>query len=141
MHPLDTPLLTRVSEQAAMFGMGHVASPAADDIEDVADGDEVCVGSLRFQVLHTPGHCPGHVCYYAEDQNLLLAGDLLFAGSIGRTDFPGMGCSVDDMRVSLRRVLELPDDTVVLPGHNEPTSIGRERSTNPFLGDNFLGPG
>ena len=128
LHPLDAPLLTRVSDQARMFGLGAVESPGTAGICDLADGDKVSVGDMTFEVLHTPGHCPGHCCFFEPSHKLLLAGDLLFAGSIGRTDFPDMGCSVEDMRSSLQRILKLPDDTVVLPGHNEFTSIAKERS-------------
>eukprot|EP00937_MAST-01D_sp_MAST-1D-sp2_P006228 g6228.t1 len=140
LHPEDGALLQTVSAQAAMFGLGTMESPRAEGIEDIADGDVLVVGALAFEVLHTPGHCPGHVCFYCEGASLLLSGDLLFAGSIGRTDFPApMGCCVDSMRASLRRVLELPDETLVLPGHNQSTTIGDERASNPFLQPHFLG--
>ena len=79
----------------------------------------------------TPGHAPGHVCFYLAAHAALFGGDLIFQGSIGRTDFPG--CDADDMRASLRRASELPPDTVVFPGHMGPTTIGAEVASNPFL--------
>lgn len=88
-------------------------------------------GELRFNVLHTPGHAPGHVCFLESKRNILFAGDLLFQGSIGRTDLPF--CDEEDMKKSLSRMLELDDETVVFPGHMSQTTIGSERATNPFL--------
>ena len=140
LHPDDVFLLQTVSQQGAMFGMGDVTTPELPDVE-LADGMTLCVGELSFEVLHTPGHCPGHVCFYCEDEALVFGGDLLFAGSIGRTDFPPpMGCSLPDMKRSLKRVSEqLPGDTLVFCGHNEATSIGTERASNPYLTPDFLG--
>ena len=110
--------------------------PAADSAEvdkTVKDKDIVTVGNMRWKVIATPGHTPGGVCFFLESQygnhierfNVLAAGDTLFAGSIGRTDFEGG----DDkaMRASLKRLSQLPDDTLVLPGHNSLTTIGTEQ--------------
>ena len=102
-------------------------APTADRL--LKDGDTVTVGSLTFTVLHTPGHTPGSVCYRLE--NVLFAGDTLFAGSIGRTDFPGGDMTA--MRQSLRRLSALPDELSVVPGHGEETTIGYEKQTNPFM--------
>ena len=137
LHPEDLFLLKTVKAQGMMFGMGAVTTPAPPDVE-LQDAQRLAVGELSFQVLHTPGHCPGHVCFHCEAEGVLLAGDLLFAGSIGRTDFPGMGCSVPDMKVSLRRVMQLPAETLVMAGHNEVTSIGAETASNPYLQPSFL---
>lgn len=93
------------------------------------EGDTVTVGNTTFTVLHTPGHTVGSCCYLAE--NTLFSGDTLFAGSVGRTDFPGGDPAAQ--RESLRRLATLPAETVVLPGHNEPTTIGRERAVNPYM--------
>ncbi len=101
--------------------------PHADRL--LQDGDTVTVGSLTFTVLHTPGHTTGSVCYRCE--NVLFAGDTLFAGSIGRTDFAGGDMTA--MRQSLRRLSELPDELSVVPGHGEETTIGYEKQTNPFM--------
>ena len=90
------------------------------------------VGSLSAQILHTPGHTEGSICLYFSTENKLIAGDTLFAGSIGRTDLPGG--SYDKILHSLHnRILALPDETVVVPGHGPLTTIGEERESNPFL--------
>lgn len=102
-------------------------SPIADHL--LKDGDTVTVGDITFTVMHTPGHTVGSVCYRCE--NVLFAGDTLFAGSIGRTDFAGGDFSV--MRRSLKRLASLPDDTQVIPGHGEETTIGFEKHSNPFM--------
>ena len=96
-----------------------------------ADGDTVEVGSLRFTVLETPGHTPGGVCYYSPE-GVLFSGDSLFCESIGRTDFPGG--SFEALITSVRaKLLTLPDNTRVLPGHEEETTIGHEKAANPFI--------
>jgi glyoxylase-like metal-dependent hydrolase (beta-lactamase superfamily II) len=95
----------------------------------LAEGDVLTVGSLSFDVLHVPGHAPGHVAFVTDGH--MVGGDLLFAGSIGRTDLPLS--DPDRMTESLERVARLPLETIVYPGHGPTTSIGRERATNPFL--------
>ena len=102
----------------------------------VADGDELALGSLSFRVLATPGHTPGGISLYTEDDGMgrgaVFTGDALFAESIGRTDFPGG--DMDRLLEAIRtQLLTLPDDTVVWSGHGEPTTIGEERQHNPFL--------
>jgi len=116
--------------QAAWVGM---ASPGKVEIDhSVAQADTVKAGSLVAQVIHTPGHTEGSVCLYFPVQKKLIAGDTLFAGSIGRTDLPGG--SFEKIIDSLHeKVLALPDDTVVVPGHGPLTTIGEERESNPFL--------
>ena len=91
----------------------------------------VHIGSLTLEALHTPGHAPGHVCFYESAQGLLFSGDLLFRNSIGRTDFPG--CDAAAMQRSLRRVCGLPLEVHVFPGHMEPTTLADEAANNPFL--------
>ena len=98
---------------------------------DKADGDTISCGGLTARLLHTPGHTPGGWCLYFESENLLVAGDTLFAGSIGRTDFPGG--NQDQMEASLRRLKALPDDTRVICGHGPQTTIGVEKRSNPYL--------
>ena len=93
--------------------------------------EEHDLGRLAVQVLHTPGHAPGHVVFHLAEHEVLFAGDLLFRGSIGRTDFPG--CDRAKMDESLRRVMQLPRDTRVFPGHMDATSIGVESQSNPFV--------
>lgn len=127
MHPLDRPLFDRGAAIAQMYGIAF-EQPSAPDHE-LADGDALTVGDAEFAVLHVPGHAPGHVVFYAP--GILLGGDLLFSGSIGRTDLPFS--SGADMAASLERVMQLPDDVVVYPGHGPATTIGEERATNPFL--------
>ena len=134
VHPDDDYLTLHPTEQLkAMFGM---RPPGVYDVpekfEPLADGDRVRAAGLDFEVRHTPGHTPGHCCLYLEDQETLFSGDQLFAGSIGRTDLPG-GSFDALMRSMDEKVLVLPDDTRVLPGHGPETTIGRERTTNPFL--------
>lgn len=99
---------------------------------DIADGDTLESGGCSWKVIGTPGHTPGGVCYWSEENSLLLSGDTLFAGSIGRTDLAGGDYDVL-MDSLLKKVLTLPGDTDVIPGHGQPTTIGREISTNPFL--------
>jgi len=100
--------------------------------QSVGQADKIRVGSLSADVLHTPGHTEGSVCLYFPLEKKLIAGDTLFAGSIGRTDLPGG--SFEKIIQSLHeKVLALPDDTIVIPGHGELTTIGEERESNPFL--------
>ncbi len=126
----DYALLKMLDAQAAWVGM---ASPGKVEIDQaLSDGDKLRAGSLEAAVLHTPGHTEGSVCLYFPAQQKLIAGDTLFAGSIGRTDLPGG--SLEKILQSLhQRLLALPDETVVIPGHGSLTTIGEERETNPFL--------
>jgi hydroxyacylglutathione hydrolase len=108
-------------------------SPGVVTIDaSVTSGDQINVGNLSANVIHTPGHTEGSVCIYFPAQEKLIAGDTLFAGSIGRTDLPG-GSFEKIMRSLHQDVLALPDETLVVPGHGELTTIGEERATNPFL--------
>lgn len=100
-------------------------------VEDLTEGATLSVGGITAKVLATPGHTPGGVCLQFEADSLLLSGDTLFAGSCGRTDFPGG--SMTTLTESLRRLAKLPSATVVVPGHGASTSIGREVETNPFM--------
>ncbi len=127
LHPADQPLYDRGAVQAAVYGLPFEQPPAPD--RALAEGDVVSIGSLDFDVLHVPGHAPGHVAFVR--YGCMLGGDLLFAGSIGRTDLPLS--DPERMTESLDRVAGLPEDTVVYPGHGPTTSIGQERATNPFL--------
>ena len=126
----DYALLKLLDVQAAWTGM---AAPGKVEIEASLGHDEsLRAGSLAASVIHTPGHTEGSVCLYFPAEKLLIAGDTLFAGSIGRTDLPGG--SFDKIMDSLKgRVLALPDETIVVPGHGPETTIGEERESNPFL--------
>jgi glyoxylase-like metal-dependent hydrolase (beta-lactamase superfamily II) len=127
LHPAALPMYERVSTQAAAYGLPFEQPPLPDASFD--DGDRLTLGGLTFDVWYTPGHAPGHVVLYGS--GVVFAGDLLFAGSIGRTDLP-MSNPVQ-MQQSLARICELDDATVVYSGHGPPTTIGAERATNPFL--------
>ncbi len=109
----------------------HIASLKADGYLD--DETTIPVGSLSLQVLCTPGHTEGGVCFYEEEQGVMFTGDTLFAGSIGRTDLPGGSWEV--LMQSLKLLVELPDEVDVYPGHGPETTIGREKMYNPFLSD------
>lgn len=111
---------------------GFPVSPAFVPARWLNEGDTVAVGAHEFQVLHIPGHTPGHVVFYSAANRLLLAGDVLFRGSIGRTDFP-RGSQADLLRHIRSKILTLPDNTQVLPGHGPMTTIGYEKQHNAFL--------
>jgi glyoxylase-like metal-dependent hydrolase (beta-lactamase superfamily II) len=129
LHPADRAWYDHVAEQAVAFGMrrGERLPPPE---RAFAHGDVVRVGTLEFAVRHTPGHSPGSVSLVGE--HAVFAGDVLFQGSIGRTDLPG-GDSETLLRSIERELLSLPDDTIVYSGHGPETTIGRERRANPFL--------
>lgn len=137
MHPDDLDLYRMLDVQAEMIGIPVPALTKVDGL--LSDGDTLSWGKYRAEVLHTPGHTRGSLCLYlpgAEESNArdrkLFSGDTLFAGSIGRTDL--WGGSLEQILRSLHtRLLALPDDTVVYPGHGPATTIGQERETNPFL--------
>jgi hydroxyacylglutathione hydrolase len=130
MNQNDQALLKLLDVQAAWIGMRPPGAVVVD--ENIADGRVLKIGSIPATVMHTPGHTEGSICLYMPEQQILIAGDTLFAGSIGRTDLPGG--SYDKIIRSLHtRVLALPDDTAVVPGHGPATSIGQERESNPFL--------
>ena len=126
----DEMLLKMLDVQAAWVGM-RAPGPVAID-QSLADADRITVGAIDATVIHTPGHTEGSVCLYFPAEQKLIAGDTLFAGSIGRTDLPG-GSVEKIMRSLHSKVLALPDETIVVPGHGELTTIGEERETNPFL--------
>ena len=129
----DSALLKMLDMQAAWIGM---AAPGEVEIDQsIGESDKVQAGPLVAQVLHTPGHTEGSICLYFPAEKKLIAGDTLFAGSIGRTDLPG-GSFDKIIRSIHEKVLALPDETVVVPGHGPLTSIGEERENNPFLRKN-----
>jgi hydroxyacylglutathione hydrolase len=134
LNQKDLGLLSAMEIQAGWLGVPtpEVAPPDAS----AEDGLSVGLAALPGEVIHTPGHTPGSICLLFHKQNLLLAGDTLFAGSIGRTDLPG-GDGHQILRSLRDRLLVLPDTTRVLPGHGPETTIGEERQSNPFLQPNF----
>jgi len=111
-----------------MFGVPFPPSPDPDQY--LEEGDVITVGSVSLKVLHTPGHSPGHIVLASD--GFVIVGDVLFAGSIGRTDLPG-GSYAQLLNSIRTKLLTLPDDTIVYCGHGPETTIGRERATNPFL--------
>jgi hydroxyacylglutathione hydrolase len=126
----DDALLKMLDVQATWIGM---AAPGEVKIDgELADSKNLSVGNLSGNVIHTPGHTEGSVCLYFPAEKLLIAGDTLFAGSIGRTDLPG-GSTEKILRSIHEKVLALPDETVVIPGHGVATTIGEEREGNPYL--------
>ena len=130
IHPLDAPMLSQLASSAAGWGMSADNSPPPD--RELQDGDEVIFGKITLKVLHTPGHTPGGISLHTDDE--VFVGDTLFAGSIGRTDFPGG--SFETLKESIQQKLfTLSDDIKVYPGHNQPTTIGVEKRTNPFVGE------
>ena len=129
LHPQDLPLLKH-SGGAAFFGLQADPSPLPD--LELHDGDELEVGKLCFRVLHTPGHTPGHVCFYEPAEGVIFDGDVLFYRGVGRTDLPGG--SWRQLMDSIQQVLfALPEDTVVYSGHGPATTIGEEKRLNPWL--------
>jgi hydroxyacylglutathione hydrolase len=139
-HLLADPLAGFAPETRDAFGWLQLQEP--DDVRELADGQVLELAGLRLTVDHTPGHTAGHVTFRLPPANSepprLLAGDLVFAGSIGRTDLPGG--STREMLASLAtRFLTLPDETLVLPGHGPETTVGRERAGNPFLAELVAG--
>jgi glyoxylase-like metal-dependent hydrolase (beta-lactamase superfamily II) len=126
----DYDLLKILDVQAAWIG---VADPGKVEIDhSVSTGEIVSAGAHKAQILHTPGHTEGSICLYFPAEKKLMAGDTLFAGSIGRTDLPG-GSMQKILRSLHDTLMALPDETVVVPGHGPLTNIGKERESNPFL--------
>lgn len=128
LHPADRDLLA-IGGGAAMFGLTHISSPAPDF--ELYDGLRLNIGRLHLEVLHTPGHTPGSVCFYCPEEAALFTGDTLFAGSVGRTDLPGGDAR--QLHRSLKRLLTLPPETRILPGHGPESTLDVERHTNPWL--------
>jgi len=133
MNANDAELYETLDMQAAWIGMRYLPERGAIDVP-LNDGDRLAIGGATGTVLHTPGHTQGSVSLYfpMADEKKLFAGDTLFQGSIGRTDLPG-GNTKQIFRSIRDKLLVLPDDTVVIPGHGEITTIGEERESNPFL--------
>lgn len=135
LHPADERLAAGMEEQARLLlGLpgGEYAGP--EHYAPLVDGAVLDLAGMRFRVIHTPGHTPGHCCLWLEEEGVLFSGDHLFAGSIGRTDLPG-GDYATLMRSMAERIAPLPAGTDVLPGHGPATTLARELATNPFLQD------
>jgi glyoxylase-like metal-dependent hydrolase (beta-lactamase superfamily II) len=131
-HPADRFWIAQLPEQGAMFGVARAESFEPSRWLD--QGDSVTVGDVTLGVRHCPGHTPGHVVFYEPGARLAFVGDVLFAGSIGRTDFPGG--DYDTLIASIRgNLFPLGDDVRFVPGHGPMSTFGQERKTNPFVGD------
>ena len=136
LHPADGFLYQAAAGQAAAFGMRVRELPDVDG--ELAHGDELEFGECSFGVRHAPGHSPGHVVLVSDDDAVAIVADVVFAGSIGRTDLPGG--DFHQLIQSIReQVLTLSDDTRLLTGHGPETTVGRERRTNPFLMPHYGG--
>ncbi len=129
LHPDELGIARGVAQTASLW-LGQPVEPPPEPDALLAEGDEVEVAGVKLKVIHTPGHTPGSVSFYSN--GMLFCGDTLFRGSIGRTDLPG-GDYRQEMSSIVDRLLELPDDTIVLPGHMQETRIGIERQANPFV--------
>ena len=129
IHPLDASMLGSISTNAALFGISVENSPPCD--QTIEEGDTVSFGKITLKVIHTPGHTPGGISLYTD--KIVFVGDTLFAGSIGRTDFPGgdFNTLISSIRTKL---FKMDDDVRVLSGHGPETSIGSEKRFNPFVG-------
>jgi glyoxylase-like metal-dependent hydrolase (beta-lactamase superfamily II) len=132
IHELDGFKVEHPDLQVRMFQLPFDIPPCRPDGR-LTDGQPLKLGSMDVTVLHTPGHSSGHVAYYFPKDHLLIGGDLIIGGSIGRTDLPDSNMA--DMEASLRKVLRLPDQTRLLGGHGPPTTLGEERRSNPFLAE------
>jgi glyoxylase-like metal-dependent hydrolase (beta-lactamase superfamily II) len=128
IHKLDEPKL--IEPKSRLFPLPFTIPPRRADAY-VSDGDELKIGSLAVKVIYTPGHSSGHVMYHFPVEKLLVGGDLIIMGAVGRTDLPD--ASETDLAESIRRVMLLPDDTTLLPGHGHAGALGDERRNNPYV--------
>ena len=128
IHPLDEPKLR--DPLSGVFVLPFTIPPRKPD-GHVVDGQELSIGKLKVQVIHTPGHAPGHVAYYLPEQKVLVGGDLIIGGSVGRTDLPDSDHA--ELEKSIRKIMDLPRDTRLLPGHGEISTLEEEAANNPFV--------
>jgi hydroxyacylglutathione hydrolase len=127
IHALDEPKVRNPDAQTRVFQLPLVIPPLEPD-SNVTDDQQLKIGALDVQVMHTPGHAPGHVSYYFPQENVLVGGDLIIGGSVGRTDLPDSNHAL--LEDSIRRVMDLPDTTKLLGGHGPITTLGEERRRN-----------
>jgi len=135
-HSDDRFWIEQLPQQGAMFGLGR--SESFEPTRWLDQGDTVTVGDVALEVRHCPGHTPGHVVFFEPDARLAFVGDVLFAGSIGRTDFP-RGDHATLIRAIRENLLPLGDDVRFVPGHGPMSTFGEERKSNPFVGDRAVG--
>ncbi len=130
MHRADLPTMKGSERAADMYGISYTVSPTPEKF--IAEGDTIQLGSDHLNVLFVPGHAPGHIAFYCEEQKFVISGDVLFMNSIGRTDLPGG--DLDTLLQSIREQLfQLGDDVTVYCGHGPETTIGKEKRSNPYL--------
>jgi len=129
IHKSDLPIYENSEEHAALWGFEIDPLPRPDIF--ISDGDKIDIGNLHFEILHTPGHSPGGICIYGE--GIVITGDTLFAGAVGRTDLPGG--DILKLKASFQRLMSLPSEIRVLPGHGPETTIGREKTDNFFASE------
>lgn len=129
IHKSDLPIYESSQEHAAMWGFEIDPLPRPDIF--ISDGDKIDIGNLHFEILHTPGHSPGGISIYGE--GIVITGDTLFAGAVGRTDLPGG--DILKLKASFKRLMSLPSEIKVLPGHGPETTIGREKTDNFFASE------
>jgi len=134
-HPADTFLLQSLPAQCAMFGMPRVEPFSTN--RWISPGERIRVGEATLEAVHCPGHTPGHLVYYSADDRLTQVGDVIFRGSIGRTDFP-RGNHRDLIESIRNRLFPLGDDVRFIPGHGPTSDFGTERRSNPFVGDDLF---
>ena len=136
LHPDDLALYRGVQRQAAMFGLS--VAPQPEPTDELIPGESFHFGDCAFDVAFAPGHAPGHVVFVSAPDSIALVGDVVFQGSIGRTDLPGG--DFQTLMASIRReILSLPDEMILYPGHGPATTVGRERASNPFLVPHYGG--
>lgn len=136
LHPADRFLYDHVAQQAQQFGMR--VDPLPEVSHTLDHGQTITIGDVSYHVLHAPGHSPGHVVFLVEEAECAFVGDVVFQGSIGRSDLPG-GDFAQLMESIRAQVLTMPDDTTLYAGHGPPTTVGHERATNPFLVPHYGG--
>lgn len=127
IHRDDLEIYLRAQDHAALWGFDIDPLPKPDMF--VSEGDELSIGQLKFEVFHTPGHSPGGICLYGE--GIIITGDTVFAGSVGRTDLPGG--NIQELKKSFKRIIELPAETQILPGHGDLSTIMEEKEVNFFV--------
>jgi glyoxylase-like metal-dependent hydrolase (beta-lactamase superfamily II) len=130
LHPLEKQVLDLGPVSGQMWGLPF--DNYDGELKYVNEGDPIQLGDDMLEVLFSPGHSPGSVCFYSREHRFLIGGDVLFNGSVGRTDLPGGDFKILEQSIKIK-LYTLPDDVVVYPGHGEPTTIGKERRSNPFV--------
>lgn len=127
IHPLDE---AKLLNPRSMFALPF-STPARSADAFLSDGQQLRIGSIEVKVIHTPGHSPGHVMFHLPAERVLVGGDVIIMNAVGRTDFPD--CSFSDLQASIRRIMKLPGETHLLPGHGQPSTLANEAATNEYV--------